>query len=268
MIFARDKGRMCNNILQYGHVYAWAREHGRRTVSMRFSYKYKYFAISHTREHNFLTYLLAKYAAKIGLLPVASFHNPEGNPEAMALLESGKSVVVEGWYVRFYDLFVKYIDEIRQLFAFDKAVLDAARANMGPTDEPAIRLGLHIRRGDYRTWHGGKYFFGDDVYVAYVRQFAALHPGKRIVAYVCGNDPTLNKTYYTENLPDIEVRFPQGNPGEDLCLLSQCDWLVGPPSTFTLVAAMYHDTPLCWMETPDAQAISFERFNELFRNIK
>lgn len=268
MIFARDKGRLCNNILQYGHVYAWAREHGRRAVSMRFSYKYQYFKICHTHWHNFPTYLFAKYAAKIGLLPVASFHNPEANPEAMALLESRSDLVVEGWYVRFYDLFVKYIDEIRQLFAFDKAVLDAARANMGTTDEPAIRLGLHIRRGDYRTWHGGKYFFGDDVYVAYVRQFAALHPGKRIVAYVCGNDPTLNKAYYTENLPDIEVRFPQGNPGEDLCLLSQCDWLVGPPSTFTLVAAMYHDTPLCWMETPDAQTMSFGRFNELFRNIK
>lgn len=30
MIFVTDKGRMCNNILQYGHVYAWAREHGRK----------------------------------------------------------------------------------------------------------------------------------------------------------------------------------------------------------------------------------------------
>ena len=40
MIFVRDKGRMCNNILQFGHVYAWAREHDRKAVSMRFAYKY------------------------------------------------------------------------------------------------------------------------------------------------------------------------------------------------------------------------------------
>ena len=284
MIFVRDKGRMCNNILQYGHVYAWAREHGRRTVSMRFCYKYKYFAISHTRGHNLLTYLLAKYAAKIGLLPIAAFHNPEGNPEAMALLESGKNVVVEGWYARFYDLFIKYIGEIRQLFAFDKVVLDAAQANMEASDRSAlidsiqtkkeaadartIKLGLHIRRGDYRTWHNGKYFFGDDVYAAYVNRFASLHPGMRITVYVCGNDPALNKAYYTEHLPGIDVRFPQGNPGEDLCLLSQCDWLIGPPSTFTLVAAMYRDIPLCWMETANAAELTFKHFNELFRNIK
>lgn len=63
MIFATDKGRMCNNILQYGHVYAWAREHDRKSVSMRFCYKYQYFKICHTRWHNFATYALAKYAA-------------------------------------------------------------------------------------------------------------------------------------------------------------------------------------------------------------
>ena len=67
MIFVRDKGRTGNNILQYAHVYAWAREHGRRAVSMRFCYKYQYFKICHTPWHNFLTYLFAKYAAKIGL---------------------------------------------------------------------------------------------------------------------------------------------------------------------------------------------------------
>ena len=81
MIFVRDKGRMCNNILQYGHVYAWAREHGRKAISMRFAYKYRYFNISHTPWHNFFVYVFAKYAAKMGLLPVAGFHSPEGGNE-------------------------------------------------------------------------------------------------------------------------------------------------------------------------------------------
>ena len=45
MMFARDKSQMCNNLLQYAHVYAWGREHGRKVISMRFSYKYQYFKI-------------------------------------------------------------------------------------------------------------------------------------------------------------------------------------------------------------------------------
>ena len=28
MIFVHDKGRMANNMLQYGHVYAWGRRSG------------------------------------------------------------------------------------------------------------------------------------------------------------------------------------------------------------------------------------------------
>ena len=53
MIFVHDKGRMANNMLQYGHVYAWGREHGRTTMSMRFAYKYPWFHICHTPHHNF-----------------------------------------------------------------------------------------------------------------------------------------------------------------------------------------------------------------------
>ncbi|MDO5130828.1 MAG: hypothetical protein Q4D64_13035, partial [Prevotellaceae bacterium] len=52
MIFVRDKGRMCNNILQYGHVYAWAREHGKRAVSMCFAYKYRYFHNTDSRPNS------------------------------------------------------------------------------------------------------------------------------------------------------------------------------------------------------------------------
>ena len=77
MLFVRDKGRMCNNILQYGHVYAWGREHGRKTMSMRFAYKYPYFHICNTAWHNFFTYVFAKYGAKAGLLPVISFHEED-----------------------------------------------------------------------------------------------------------------------------------------------------------------------------------------------
>ena len=37
-----------------------------------------------------------------------------------------------------------------------------------------------------------------------------------------------------------------GNPGEDMCLLSPCDRLVGTLSSFTLIAAMYRNLPIYW----------------------
>ena len=269
MLFVRDKGRMCNNILQYGHVYAWACEHGRRSVSMRFAYKYPYFHINHTAWHNALVYVLAKGAAKLGLLPVASFSNADGNARAQQLMDSRRWLVVEGWYVRYYDLFLKYKRNILQLFAFDKAIEDHTQAVIGAeAGKDEILLGVHVRRGDYRTWQGGRYYFTDDVYIDYIRRFAATHEGK-IHVFVCGNDPALDRQKYVESLPGIGVSFPAGNPGQDLCLLSHCHYLIGAPSTFSLVASMYHDAPLCWMKAPlaDGGRLEFHSFEHLFRHI-
>ena len=272
MIFATDKGRMCNNILQYGHVYAWAREHDRKSISMRFCYKYQYFKICHTRWHNFITYVLAKYAAKWGLISSVIYNDfskktAEKNEEFML---SHKTFIVKGWEVRFYDLFLKYKQEILNLFAFNESIVAKTQAFMGKKSENELRLGIHIRRGDYKTWQNGKYYYEDDIYQDYIIQFQKLFPEKIITAYICSNDPKLNKESYKNNLKNINIIFPQGGQEDDLCLLSECDYLIGAPSTFSLVASMYHNTPLCWMEEKyiTLTASSFDTFDELFKNIK
>ena len=126
MIYVRDKGRMCNNILQYGHLYAWGREHGRETMSMRFAYKYQYFHICDTPHHNFLTYFLAKYAAKLRLIPVVQFNDShqDTTPQEQLML-SRRHVVAEGWFVHWFDLFLKYKQDIIQLFEFNNEVKQA-----------------------------------------------------------------------------------------------------------------------------------------------
>ena len=132
-----------------------------------------------------------------------------------------------------------------------------------------LKLGLHIRRGDYQRWYGGKFYYSDEQYLGVIRQFMALFPDRPLTVYICGNDPKLNRDYYCEQLTECQVVFPDGNPGEDLCLLSHCDYLIGAPSTFSLVAAMYRDLPLYWIENADAPVTeaSFRRFDDLFRHI-
>lgn len=272
MIFATDKGRMCNNILQYGHVYAWAREHGRKCISMRFCYKYQYFKICHTHWHNFATYVLAKYAAKWGLIATIDFNDirEEAIQKNADFMTKHKNVLAKGWCVRFYDLFIKYKQEIIDLFTFDETIKAKTQAFMGEKEESELRLGVHIRRGDYKTWHNGKYYYEDDVYQDYIRQFQKLFPEKKITAYICSNDPQLDKVSYQENLQGISIIFPQGGQEDDLSLLSECDYLIGAPSTFSLVACMYHDIPLCWMEEKNINLslAYFKKFDQLFRNIR
>lgn len=266
MIFVRDRGRMANNILQYGHVYAWGREHDRRTISMRFAYKYQYFHICHTRHHNFLTYLFAKYAAKAGVLPVVNFAaNNTDYTTAEQEMVSRKNLIVEGWYARWYDLFLKYKADIIRLFAFDDSIEQHANKLL----HDGLRIGVHIRRGDYANFYGGRFLYSDEQYLSVIRSFIRQHPNEHITVYICGNDPNLNHDYYLQMPSHCKVIFPEGNPGQDLCLLSHCHYLIGAPSTFTLVAAMYRDTPLYWIEDPDLPVTSdsFKTFDYLFQHI-
>ncbi len=268
MIFVTDKGRLCNNIIQYGHLYAWGREHGRETMSMRFAYKYHEFHICHTHHHNFPTYVLAKYAAKLGLIPTIDFNDIHSDyAEHQQIMLNKRWVLAMGWCVRFYDLFEKYKSEIIELFDFSDQVKQNVAKKLLSLDKDVIRLGVHIRRGDYATWCQGAYFYSDEQYVAIIQQFKELMPQKHIEIYICGNDPQLKRGYYQKMFSDSRVKFPNGSPAEDLCLLSKCDYIIGPPSTFTLVASMYNDAPLYWMiDAGKRLSMSdFNTFNNLSR---
>ena len=268
MIYVKGSGWMCNNILQYGHFYAWGREHGRQTMSMRFAYKFQYFHICDTPNHNFLHYTIAKYAAKWGWIPTLEFNEVGADISAEEeKMLTCKNIAVVGWEARWYDLFLKYKQEIIDLFAFKPAVSKACASILSETPEGSCRLGVHIRRGDYATWYDGKYFFSDEQFLRLIKQFISLHPDTTV--YICGNDPSLNKELYRQELKGTKVIFPKGNAAEDLFVLSECDYLIGPPSTFSLTASMYHDTPLYWIKDAETSLTeaSFGHFDELFRHI-
>ena len=259
---------MCNNILQYGHLYAWGREHGRKTVSMRFAHKYPEFAISHTRYHNRIVYIIIKYAARWGIIPTVKFNDFSSDyQEEQQTMLNRPIVLAKGWCVRFFDLFEKYRPEIIQLFKFSPKVQKRAARRLATRHPDAVRLGIHIRRGDYAKWCGGHYYYTDEQYVTIIQQFIQLMTDKQVEVFICGNDPKLDRLYYRRILGTDTVHFPDGKPAEDLCLLSRCDYLIGPPSTFTLVASMYHDTPLHWIVDPQATLTtnSFQSFAYLIR---
>ena len=275
MIFARDKSQMCNNLLQYAHVYAWGREHGRKVISMRFSYKYQYFHICHTSLTGFGWYLMAKYLAALKLLPTASFKRRDCDREALERkMLRHRHIVVSGWFVRYYDLFLKYRDEICELFTLDRQYTEPVEAKMQRAEASAsgsiIRLGVHIRRGDYAQWRDGQYFYGDEVYAAHINRFAEMHPGKVLHVYLSTNDLNVTEARYLQLCPQVRVHHLQESAPEDLYMLSVCDYLIGPPSTFSLVAAMYRDLPLYRMDTANAADMTeegFRLFSYWFRNM-
>ncbi len=270
MIFVRDKGQMCNNMLQYGHLYAWGREHGRHTVSMRFSYKYQYFKLCHSKYHHFLTYLAGKWGAALHLLHIVDFGPGHDAKACEQMLLKHHNIVAQGWYVSFPDLFLKYRDEITDMFTIEPQFSDPVKAQMQEAADD-IKLGVHIRRGDYATWYDGKFFYDDSVYAAYINRFAELLPaGQKVSVFLSTNDPQVNQEWYQQHCPKVTIHHLKGNPAQDLYMLSACDYLIGPPSTFSCVAAMYRDLPLYRMDNDKAEEMmleGFRKFDYWFRHI-
>ena len=185
-----------------------------------------------------------------------------------------RNIVVSGWFVRYYDLFLKYRDEICELFTLDDQYTAPVKAKMQKAEQNSqdniLRLGVHIRRGDYAQWRDGQFFFSDEVYADHINRFADMHPGKALHVYLSTNDPSVSKEHFQKLCPKVCIHHLQGSAPEDLFMLSECDYLIGPPSTFSMVAAMYRDIPLYRMDSADAQSMTpegFLLFEYWFRNM-
>lgn len=261
---------MCNNILQYAHLYAWGRENNVKVISMRFSYKYRYFELCRRPEHNRLTYLFAKLLLKTRLIRhLWPEPTDDVTPEEIGHLKNDMFIAVSGWSFRHIGLFLKYEDEIRKMFAIQKRFRTPVDRYLAACEPSDIRLGVHIRRGDYARFMGGIHFFDDDTYIRYIREFLSLFPDKRISVFICTNDKNLRVEDYREALASDRIHLFRGTEIEDLYLLSQCDYLIGPRSSFSLVASFYRRIPLYHLQGKGARLTlsGFRYFEDFLADI-
>jgi len=105
-----------------------------------------------------------------------------------------------------------------------------------------VLVGVHVRRGDYKIFEGGKWFYTPDQYYEKMKEIASLERfrDKRIAFVVCSNERDLS-------LPDTDkfsIFNEERHFAEDIFLLSKCDYIIGPPSTFSIWASFYGDVPL------------------------
>ena len=271
MIFVKGYGQMCNNILQYAHAYVWGKENHIDVVSMRFAYKYQYFEVCDSAHHRWPVYVWAKTLIKLRFIKCFVLDNPADiTPEVISQLQERSMVAIDGWHFRFPELMLKYKTEIKQMFALKSSVVAKVKSYLLKKTKGAdICLGVHIRRGDYKNWMDGKYFFDDEVYINHIAQFLNHHPGKQVVVFICTNDSRLNIETYRDKLGIQSVHLSKGNEAEDLFTLSQCDYIIGVKSTFSLVASFYNDSPLFWIADKDQplEMEGFQSFEELFMSV-
>ena len=122
-----------------------------------------------------------------------------------------------------------------------------------------ITVGIHIRRGDYKDYLGGRYFFSDDVYLNVINDFRKQMDaeGKRVRFLICSND---NITITDKSNDIFSI---QGSNGiTDLYALSCCDYIIGPPSSYSQWASFYGNVPLRFLLDTNS-SVSIDNYSRI-----
>ena len=163
--------------------------------------------------------------------------------------------LASSWNYRDADALAKCEDEVRAFFR----PLHVERAEHILKDlkgKGEILVGVHVRRTDYKTFLCGRYYFEDDVYRREMRNAQRLLAENGDVRFVMFSDEKLDELHFS----GLPCSFMHGSAVEDQWMMSQCDYLMGPPSTFSAWASFMGRAPLArmWNKGYELKSEDFE----------
>jgi Glycosyl transferase family 11 len=171
----------------------------------------------------------------------------------------------DGWYVEELSRLAKHRSAIVEYFQ----PLDVYQARINAFIQPLrnahdLLIGIHIRRGDYQGHQDGRYFYELADYVNLMRHLVTQFADRKVHFLICSNE-----VIPEDQLTGISYSFGLGELIEDLYSLSACDYLAGPPSTFSMWASFYGDRPLYMMIDPTikpdiSQFVHFTQWQGIF----
>jgi hypothetical protein len=157
-----------------------------------------------------------------------------------------KIVLADGWLFMDKNSLIKNADTVRKIFKPNKIFLkNVEKLRHNFFSQYAFVVGVHIRRGDYSTFNKGKYFFSDEDYISFIKQVSLLPCLKNsaIAFFICSDENITIKS-----IDGVNLIFPTKHLIEDLYALSNCNYIIGPPSTYSAWASFYGKVPLLYIE--------------------
>jgi hypothetical protein len=112
-------------------------------------------------------------------------------------------------------------------------------------------VGIHIRHGDYKTFHNGRYFYSLEEYHQFMLQIKSLYSNKQVAFFISSNEQFSIDIFKGCRC----YRYGKQPSGDilDLYTLSLCDRILGPWSTYSRWASFIGEVPLCFIESKDQQ---------------
>lgn len=276
VIVSRKSGRMGNRLFTFAHFMANSLEHGPYTVVNPVFNEYSAFFVgsdslwltrfpAHSVATNggvvsklrrisrkVLDYLLYALTNPLRRDRIAFLHSgfheviDLHHPAVYEWWETGflqfvrhKAVISNGWVFWDHESFIKHAEQIREYFRLVPTLSSRVQNHMASCRREGVLLvGVHIRHGDYRTAGGGTHYYETEYYVALMRQLVATSD-KPLQFMVCSDEPV-----NPSDFAGLDIHSGPGTAIEDMYALAACDYIIGPPSSFSGWASFYGQVPL------------------------
>ncbi|MEG4285815.1 alpha-1,2-fucosyltransferase [Microcoleus sp. A006_D1] len=266
LIISAKSGQLGNRLLLFANFIAWAIEHNLTVINPAFEEYAEYFTgtakdllccypppyftapgnkFIRSKYYKFIKYLSNKQVLKIQEI---SREKPFSwsKYQASQQIKPGSNVCFQGWlfrdgwFVEDTPQLCKYADQIRAyLTPLPRYTTHPDNLISNIKNSADTIVGIHIRQGDYAQHQNGRYFYTIDQYIEVMNAIAQLFSRNNIKFLICSNlqqEPSLFKSF--------NCVFGSGDLIEDIYVLSKCDYIVGPPSSYTMWAAFYGEKPL------------------------
>lgn len=167
-----------------------------------------------------------------------------GGDRFASAIESKRMVVAQGWAFRGKEFVNNYQNEIREYFRLDADDQERVDRSIAKARRDSdLLIGVHIRRGDYAKFLGGKYYFENPEYARWMHQVKEHFAGSKVNFLVCSDEQISPWSF-----PGLMICPGPGAALLDMYALGETDFIIGPPSTFASWAAFVGEKPLMHLQ--------------------
>lgn len=243
-------GQTCNRFWAYLDSIAWAVANNRKVVIFHWDTSIRYFDALRNGKHVSFPFYLQKVMSALGerkwnSILLSLFNNRISNRFYRTNL-AHRIGFLQSWPLRkSHVYFPKIKEKLIPIFRPNENICAPIEATMQQyKSEGYFVIGVHIRRGDYRNWEGGKYYYEMSDYADTMRSLTLLYKDKKVAFFISTNEQYEELVFSGLTL----CRFNNTTAAHDLYTLSLCDLIIGPLSTFSRWASWYGNVPLAFIE--------------------
>ena len=237
IVVVRPSGNHSNRLFQAVHTEAFALERNSKYYNPTMYDLTKYYDIKSFTLNKLIVCVFRRLSIlnlRVHDFTEAYFELHSPNFEVL----NKRLVFISGWFFFHKELTSKYRFYFRKKYSLTSSIiqnnLNDNKYNLNEIDHKINNyekvIGIHIRRGDYKEWGDGLYYFEDAVYQSVIEKMQIFFGNKKVLFILFSNE-TIDFEFSDNMILSNNEWFV------DHYIMGRCDYLIGPPSTFTLWAS-------------------------------